>query len=185
MAKALREVMQRWLEEEECWIVYAHGYGKFEATFTCREAQAAWLLPLGKEDVSEDENGKLVGHMTEGHWDGLRFRWDVQPAGKTRAICFQTVVRDAPVTFDLAIDGQRRPAEVFVGPQGVNPPFVPVMIQPRATDSGPVPEKPLRPEATGFHIRYHCPPGGNRRSGQTTSLDDETLKQLRSLGYLR
>jgi hypothetical protein len=176
VAKVLGEVMHRWLAEEEFWIVYAHGTGRFAGSFTT-EGQQNWIpIPLDQEEI--------VDRFPSAE-EGRSFQWLSMPNGGTRALFLQLIPREARTTFNFTIDGRPAGQKVFIGPRGTHPASLPGPIGRHEADSGPFTGTPLHPEAPGFYVRLHRPAGGSSRAVKGIELDDATRRQLRTLGYLQ
>src|SRR5262249_12414400 len=124
---------------------------------------------------------RVAGSVPNARW----FEWSSEPTGGTRALFVQPVPPDARVTFDFQIDGTRAADRVFIGPHRTKPNSLPIAIDPREADCGPFDGQLLRPAEAGFYVRLHRPAGGSRRTAKATDLDEQTLRQLRLLGYLR
>ena len=74
---------------------------------------------------------------------------------------------------------------VFLGPDGHHPADLPVTVPADLAPLSPVIEKPFRPEKPGLYIYRHRGDAVRSRAGKVEPLDEQTLRQLRSLGYLR
>jgi hypothetical protein len=90
--------------------------------------------------------------------------------------------RDAPMWIDLKIDGEPAIHRTFVGGSLTNPGDMPFRVQ-DSPDEEPAETKPThKPEPPYFLVWLSKPAHG----GDTTiELDDQTEKELRSLGYIQ
>jgi hypothetical protein len=87
--------------------------------------------------------------------------------------------------LDLHVDGTSRPDMVFLGTKRIHPPKLPADLTLHDDTSNPVLNQPFRAEQPGFYVFHHRGRGGSRFGTLGGTLDEQTLQQLRSLGYLR
>jgi hypothetical protein len=106
----------------------------------------------------------------------------IQIAGSL-ALAFEAdIPEETPLTFDLRIDGRSVPAKVAIGESCESPgqmPFSAVAQDAAAASrSGP----PQRPQGPGFLV-WHSK--SEFRGKTQAELEDDTLKELRALGYIQ
>jgi len=96
-------------------------------------------------------------------------------------LAFTLAPPDAPVTFNLLIDGRAVIARVFLGGRAIVPPRMPFHLRGDARGTDPF-TRPAHTEGKdlGFFIWRNRPAA----PGETITLDDEIKERLRSLGYL-
>lgn len=181
MAKTLADRVKPWAAEDDHWLLHADGPGEFDATLTAGgdDGQFLVFIPTGADPERD--------HL-EVSDDGKTLRWLTRPGGRRKSLYVQMSPPGAPVRLDLKTNGQRDPARVFLGPAGSHPAALPVELKTADLTTGPAPDpahvKPAPPGEQALHVL--------RRPGSSTAiparagkLDDETLRQLRSLGYIR
>ena len=112
-------------------------------------------------------------------------RWTYSPEGKTRGFYFQLAPRESGLKVDLQINGRRVPEKVFIGEDRAHPRKIPWVTDLAESLSSPVIEARFQPNAEGFYLRHHRGKAGGSVRPHVLPLDEKTLEQLRSLGYLR
>jgi hypothetical protein len=119
--------------------------------------------------------------------DARFFRWKCRPNGRTRSVYFQLLPSTGTVVeFDLQINGERVPDKVYVGMDGHHPARLPTELTLDGPTADPVIDAPFRAPQDGFYVIRHGRPGASTSPARTgTTLDQETVRQLQSLGYLR
>jgi arylsulfatase A-like enzyme len=177
--EALSGLARRWIAEEDFWMLYAHGPGEFTAAVAPRSGQFLNVLPFGK--FLETESGSVVADV-----NGRFFQLKWRPEERTEGLFLQTVPADGAVHFDLSIDGRRSPGQVFLGTKRARPARVPFDLTLEGADaSDPVIEKPFVADKPGFYVFRHRSKAGGGLPALAGTLDEQTIRQLRSLGYLR
>jgi arylsulfatase A-like enzyme len=89
--------------------------------------------------------------------EGRSLRWTAYPEGGTKMLFLQSAPTEAPLTIDARINGVR--------------------VEPQTSEAPPALGK------EGIFVQHHK--GRSGRAVKTATLDEQTLQQLRSLGYLR
>jgi len=173
-AGKLLEAVREWLSEEDFWVVYAKGSGSFEATLTLQDGGFSVVIPVG---IDPDRDGLTPSR------DGREIHWLVYPGGQTKALVFELAPRDARVSFDFKVAGERRKDMVFVG-AGLSPLELPFEFKEEDLIRSPIIEKAFEPGQDGFHLTHYRGLGASARSATGIRLDARTIEQLRSLGYL-
>ena len=175
MFKPLRE----WIQSEQFWMVHAAGSGDFEATLRSPEPFSLFI-PVGLE---QDRDNFEVAD------EGRTIRWHVYPrsADRPKSLFLQTSRPDAPLQADFAINGQHSTKMVFLGKDRQHPSQLPVSIPPSIPPVDPLIQKPLATDKPGFYVFRHQSSAGGQtaKPGKVESLDEQTIRQLKSLGYLQ
>ena len=166
-------LVREWMASEDFWIVYAVGQGTFDANLTT-EGQFAVFIPIGV-DLERDS----IRPSREGQGMALT----LYPRGQTKALYFETSPRAARVSFDFKVNGQQRPDMVFVGTD-LNPRSLPFDLGQDAPARSPLIREPFKADMEGFHVMRYRSEGPAARSPRGVTLDEHTIQQLRSLGYL-
>jgi len=166
-------MVRQWLTVEDFWIVYAAGRGTYDATLTT-EGQFAVFIPAGV-DMGRDSIRPSPG--------GQQIALTLYPAGAPKALYFELSPRKAHVSFDCGVDGQQRRDMVFVG-TGQNPRSLPFELGQEVSVRSPFIEEPFKAAGEGFHIVHCRGDAAAGRSPRGVTLDEHTIQQLRSLGYL-
>jgi hypothetical protein len=115
--------------------------------------------------------------------DGTELSLRLHQGAGVRGLYFELSPRDAAVSFDLKLDGERHPEMVFIGGQA-NPDAVPFELKNFKQTLPPFNEKPFMPERKGWHVMRHAGRAAGR-SAEGVKLDEDTIERLRSLGYVR
>jgi len=174
-AEALFARIREWMSPESFWIVYAKGNGRFEATASLREGQFIEFIPLGFEEHRDyfEPKGK-----------GREMHWECYPSERIKAFYLEPQPPDQSVSFDFRIEGEPT-TQVFLGSKELTPPELPVETKLDGMCESPVIEKAFVPSRDGFFVRRYRTEGATSRPTQPAKLDEETVNQLRSLGYIR
>jgi len=176
MARTLLDLLRPWIAEENYWIVYAKGKGQFEATVTPRPGQFSKTIPIG----TDEERDRLdIG--PDGRW----YHWTCELHGDTKAMYLQFAPKDAAIRFEFRIDGVERPEQVYLGERRVHPKQFPVELTLEDSASDPVMKKRFEPDKDGFYVMRYRSKAAASFPAQPAALDEKTIRQLRSLGYLR
>ena len=94
-----------------------------------------------------------------------QIRLTLYPQGGTKALYCELSPRDAEVTFSFKVNGE----EFAAGPPSAQVPFI---------------EQAFKAPKPGFYVAHHRGDGAEGRSPVGVTLDEQTIRQLRSLGYL-
>ncbi|MCX5659665.1 MAG: sulfatase [Planctomycetota bacterium] len=179
-AEALYSQLRQWIRGEQFWLLEASGDGDHEVRVQCPDSGLAMFIPAGLDherdsfDVSPD--GKSV-------------RWHVYPAAarERKKLLLQASTSDVPLELDYLHNGERNVALVRLGADAAQPLSLPVRL-----DASVLPSDPLvlaspndRPPNSGLRITRHADALRNRRDTMVVPLDEQTRRQLRSLGYIQ
>jgi arylsulfatase A-like enzyme len=177
-AEALFKPLRAWIEGEEYWMVYAVGKGDYEAVIELPKGGFGLYVPVGL-----DESG---GDRLEPHEEGRVLRWHVYPgkAARPKALFLQPADPTAPLRLDFKINGEQPAKMVFLGKEGKHPEALPADVPADLTPVSPLIEKPFSAENPGFYVFRHRSAGSRSRPATVAPLDEETIRRLRSLGYL-
>jgi len=179
-ADALFRPLRRWMDTERYWMLQAAGSGDFEAELTLAEGQFALFIPVGF-DLDRDR--------FEPSPDDKKLAWHVYPggAGKVKSLLIETDPPEAAITADFKINGTRSEKTVFLGPGQAHPQALPVQLDTQLGAVSPVIEKPFAAAHDGFYISRHASGDAQPRSraSKVEPPDEQTIKQLKSLGYLQ
>jgi hypothetical protein len=178
MRKALSSVARRWVAEDGFWMLYASGPGTFDATVRARVGERLSMsIPFGQVP---DTDSYVIDH------NGRFFQCNWHPGNQTKGLFLQVMPADATIHFDLRIDGKLSPDRVFIGPNEAHPAQVPFDLQPETTPaSDPVIDVPFVAMRPGYYVFRHRGTQAGSFPARTRAMDQNTIQQLRSLGYLR
>lgn len=171
--------LKQWISEEEYWMLHAHGEGDFEATLTAADGRLALFIPV---NFSPERDSLDVSE------DGKTLHWVCHPhgaPGSSKAIYFQLSNPNAAVRVDLKVNGQADRSQVFLGAKRGQPAALPVETTLADDWQDPVITEPFRATQDGFYLERHRSDDATSRPSRVENLDERTLQQLRSLGYVR
>lgn len=177
-ADALFKPLRAWVESESYWMIHAWGEGDFEATVEWSEGRFSLYVPVAFDEL-KDQFDVLD--------DGRALRWHVYPGGanRSKALYLQPTNPDAALRVDCKINGERVTKMVFLGKDQLHPETLPATIPAGLTPVSPWIEKPFTADQAGFYVFRHRTERSHARPGRVGPLDEPTIRQLRSLGYLR
>jgi hypothetical protein len=177
-AEAVFKPLRAWMETEQYWMIHAVGQGDYEATIELAKGALGLFIPVGYEDMRDQF--EVVN-------DGRTLRWHVYPGGAPRpkALFLQPADPDATLRVDFKINGERAREKVFLGKDRKAPEALPTDVAADLAPVSPVIEKPFTAEKPGFYVMRHRSVGSRTRPAQVAPLDEQTIRQLRSLGYLQ
>lgn len=177
-AEALFKPLRGWMEGEQFWLIHAAGEGDYEATIALPEGRFGLFIPVGLDEARD---------RFEVLDEGRALRWHVYPAraDRPKALFLQPADPASALRVDLRINGERSREAVFIGKEGKHPDALPALVKADVAPVSPVIEKPFKAERPGFYVFFHQAEGSRTRPGQVAPLDEQTLWQLRSLGYLQ
>jgi len=176
--EALSGVLREWVAEEDFLVVYSKGQGRFEATAKAPPGKLLVFIPIGFE-LGRDHFEVLP--------DRQGLHWTAFPGGGTKGVYMQFVPESLDLSLDLRVNEERQKHLVFLGQRKTHPAEIPfsVPVDPEKKGANPVMEKPFAPQEDGFHIIRYGAEGKPRRTARPGQLDEETTRQLRSLGYIQ
>jgi hypothetical protein len=186
MYQTLSKFLRNWVEQEDYWVLHAHGHGKFAITLEPAAGQFASFLDFSNNDQSRLSD--LLGSLrlrSSGPENRRSLSTEYAPDGKTWSCYFQLTPRESDLKADLRIDGSPVREKVFIGPSQAHPRTLPLEIGATESISSPFIDKPFRAARDGFYLTHHRGKAGNSVRSQIVPLDAKTVEQLRSLGYLR
>ncbi|HYT89600.1 MAG TPA: sulfatase [Gemmataceae bacterium] len=177
-AEALLKPLREWMNGEQFWMIYAVGRGDFEATVELSEGQFGLSIPV-RPDPERDSFERIA--------DGRAVRWHVYPSGlkPPKALFLQAAHPGASLRFDCKINGAAARELVFLGKDGRHPDGLPATIPADLAPSSPFIEQPFSADKDGFYIVRYRTEGARPRPALVQPLDEQTIRQLRSLGYLQ
>src|SRR5262249_5993518 len=119
--------------------------------------------------------------------DGRALRWHVYPGGldRPKSLFLQPARPDAALRVGLQINGESVTEKVFLGRERRHPQELPATVPTDLAPVSPFSERPFRADREGFYVIRHRTPGKRARPSLVRPPDEQTLKQLRSLGSLR
>jgi len=176
--EALSGVLREWVAEEDYLVIYAKGNGRFEATAKAPPGKMLVFIPIGFE-LGRDHFEVLP--------DRQGLHWTAFPGGGTKGVYMQFVPEAVELSLDLRVNEERQKDLVFLGQRKIHPAEIPFSepINPETKGTNPVMQKPFEPDEDGFHIIRYGTEGKPRRTARPGQLDEETTRQLRSLGYIQ
>jgi hypothetical protein len=177
-AEALRRPLRAWMEGAQYWLIHAAGRGDFEATVELSEGGFGLFIPVG---LDPERDGLEV--LAEGR----ALRWQVHPGGleRPKSLFLQPASPEASLRLDLKVNGSAAKELVFLGKDRRHPTTLPAKVAADLTPVSPFIERPFKAQAEGFYIFRHRAAGARPHPGRVQPLDEQTVRQLRSLGYLR
>ena len=176
--EVLSRLVRNWVSEEHFLMVYAKGKGRYEATVQPRGGKLSVFIPIncemGRDNLDLFPEGK-----------GLR--WTAYPRGETKALYVEVAPDVGELSLDFTISEEKRRDLVFLDPSGSNPETLPFAVRFGGDRSGrsPVITEPFEPKQDGVHVVRYGKRTGASRTASPIQLDAETLRQLRSLGYVQ
>jgi arylsulfatase A-like enzyme len=184
LAQTLSKAIRSWVEEDDYWLLYAHGKAEFSGWLKPVKGRFASAIVI--DDFETDRTVERVLATSPRRASDLRsIRWICNPRGKTWGYYFQLVPREAALWVDAKINGKPDPAKLFLGAARTFPARIPWQGDLRDSLSSPAIEKALQPPTEGIYLFHHR---GNRPASvpaQVAPLHEKTLQQLKSLGYVR
>lgn len=174
-AKALLKPLREWIEGEQFWMIHAVGRGDFEAVI---EADAGFglFIPIGHDRQRDD---------IEALADGRALRWHVYPDGGVKSLFLQPAKADAGIRLDVKINGTASEKKLFLGKDGKHPVKLPATVSADLPPVSPFIEQRFASRQEGFHVMRHRSAGSRAAHANVLRLDEQTLRQLRSLGYVQ
>lgn len=178
-AAILRGVLRQWVQEDAYWMVRLQGAGRYDLKLQVRDGRLAVFVPFGFTMDSEAID------LSE---DGRELSWTCYPTRAGKTLFCQTAPADAAVAFDVRSDGGLAITNLFVG-MGSNE-WLKASRQPmelRGSELGvdPFITNAVQVPGDGVFIRRYRMAGEAARAAANVQLDEKTVKQLRSLGYLQ
>ncbi len=74
---------------------------------------------------------------------------------------------------------------MYLGPDSNHPESLPAQLGPTIPRSSPMLDGPFVAPQPGFYVLRHAGDDASRKPSRVEPLDAETIKQLKSLGYLQ
>ena len=176
--EALRKPLRAWMDGEQYWMIHAAGRGDFEATIELSVGDFGLFIPVGL-DPQRDSFEVLAG--------GRALRWQVHPGGlkQPKSLFLQPALPKASLRVDFKINGSASREMVFLGKDRHHPQALPATVPADLAPVSPFIERPFVTEKAGFYVVRHRSPASRTHPGLVQPLDEQTIKQLRSLGYLQ
>lgn len=175
-SEAVFKPLRDWMNTEQYWMLHAKGKGDFEATIELSEGRFGLYIPVGLDPLRD--------HF-EVLDEGRTLSWHVYPGGGVKSLFLQPDKSDASLRIDCKINGNRSKELLFLGKSGKHPDQMPALIPSDLSPVSPVIDKPFRTNQEGFHLFKHRTEGAARRNSRVQPLEEQTIHQLRSLGYLQ
>lgn len=176
--EALHAPLKQWIRGERFWMLHASGSGDHEVIIRSPQSPFAIYIPVNLE--GERDSFEISP-------DSKTIRWHIYPGASPlrKSLFLQTANPDAPLEFDYKHNGEAVPKMTHLGDQQTNPQSLPVTLDTALAPSDPLILTPFPVVPNGLHITRHADPTQPARATQVTPLDEETLRQLRSLGYIQ
>lgn len=175
---ALEQPLKNLLNGEQFWLLQATGKGEFAATLTLKSGSFGLFIPANL-DLERDQFSVSP--------DGKSLTWQVHPRGTDRvtSLLFKPSDPAAKIECDLQHNGEHQTAVVFLGAEGSHPEKVPFTVENTHKPVDPWQLQPFAPKEPGFYLRYFRGENPSATPGQVAPLDEKTIRQLESLGYLK
>jgi arylsulfatase A-like enzyme len=176
-AEALRHPLREWMESEQFWMIHAAGVGDYEAIIEAPEGGFGLFIPVGL-DLERDDLETVAG--------GRVLRWHVYPGrDRPRSLFLQPARPGAALRVDFKVNGVADPSLVYLGEAAAHPDALPTTVAATLAPVSPFLTSAFTTEHAGFHVLRHRGPARRPRPARVKALDEHTLQQLRTLGYLR
>lgn len=177
-AEALFRPLRDWIESEQYWMIHAVGAGDYEATIELTKGRFGLFIPVGLDEIRDQFD--LLD-------DGQTLRWHVYPGGTGRAksLFLQPADPSAALRVDFKINGAPVREKMFISKDRRHPKMIPATVSPDVPAVSPIIDKAFTAEKPGFYVMHHRSAGSRPRTFQAAPLDEQTIRQLRSLGYLQ
>ncbi len=174
---ALIPAMRAWVERNEFWTIHAVGEGDYELTIRSLDGAIGTYIPIGLDPERDD---------VEISRDRRTLKWHVYPKGdRPKALCVEAVASPGRLVLDATINGRLALGSVFAGPESEAVEALPATLS-KAIDPSPAyREAPFAAPRAGFHVLRNAAGQSQPARGDVRPLDEETLRKLRSLGYVR
>ena len=158
-------------------MLHTTGRGDHEVIITSPDSPMAMYIPHGLDPQRDTLDVSA---------DGRTLRWHIYPGAseERKMLLLQPANPDAALSVEFKHNGQSSPGMVHLGDAAGHPEALPVVLDGSLPPSDPLLTPPgARPE--GLHIKRHADPTQPARPSHVAPLDEETLRQLRSLGYIQ
>jgi arylsulfatase A-like enzyme len=176
-AEALRKPLRAWMDSQQFWMLHAVGQGDYEATLEPSEGGFGLFIPVGLDPERDDVEAVAKGRA---------LHWHVYPApGRPKALFLQPARPEAALRVRFKINGIEVPEQIYLGKDGRHPAALPVTVPADLPALSPFLERSSPVERPGFHLFRHRGSAVRGPHPRVASPDPATLRQLRSLGYLR
>jgi len=175
LTTALRERVPR----EAYWMVHVAGRGRHDVSMRLTNGRVSVFVPFG---IETDCDGLRCSD------DGRQLVWECYPDRRPKTLFLQTWPPEAPLTFDVhGPEGTTRQSIHLAVSSGqwVNPDGIPFSFPDHAAPADPYADVLFPAQQDGVYIRRYRAIDASGHAPQRTELDDETLRQLRSLGYVQ
>jgi len=118
---------------------------------------------------------------------GNELRWQVAPGDQTRAKTLLIESTDPQAICRVFVTSDSRPAPelVFLGPEREPARSLPLELSPTFASLPPSEAGRFQPLTPGLTLLRYASESTPGRETQVAPLDQETIRQLRSLGYLK
>lgn len=162
--------------EDEYWMLRAAGDGDFEVTLEAPDGKFALFVPIGFDPERDS---------IESSEDGHRLRLVVYPRGGERRMYLKLSNPSAGIVLDFKHNGSSSPTGVHLGQSGASPTSLPTRVTLDTDVSDPILPPGKEAAKPGLSLRRHKSPTATTKPSHAATPDEETLRQLRSLGYTR
>jgi hypothetical protein len=172
--RALKEDLVR----EDYVILHATGTVRHEATVSVPAGKLLLFIPVGFEPGRDDI--ELLPDQ-----GGLR--WVTYPGPQGKGLYLEWAEGTETMRVDVDIAGEKPVEKVAIGPRALHPETIPFELNlgREGLAQSPVIEQAFVPAQDGFHILRYRSPDAKGKRGERAELDEQTLRQLRSLGYVQ
>jgi len=178
MADLLRKQLQQWLNEESFWVLHAAGQEPLEITVTSSSGSFGLFIPYGYEPERDSLEVSATGN---------ELTWHVATSTSRlhKSLYLEPSDPEASLRIQVQRNGEPAPQVVWLGTEATPVAKLPVELPPTFAALEPATAPPFSVNKNGLHVLRYQSTSGSLRSSQVAPLDAETIRQLRSLGYLK
>jgi len=170
---ALRTALQQWVDEDPYWLVHIKGSGRWELTAHFPHGRIAVFVPVGLNPESEE---------IEAAPEGSKLAWVCYPAGGAKRLFLRADPADALPSVTAKKDGGVSETNVFWRTARGLWSRDPALMSPVAAATTAIPPVPGQ---DGIYIERRGARPKSQRGTRASQLDEKTIRQLRSLGYMQ
>lgn len=174
-AEVLLEAISDWQADEAYWLVHVQGEREYEIEMEVTEGEFVIFVA---QDWLPEPWGTEVLELSQ---QGQKLRWRTYPRGGSRTLLVQTSQPNARLTLSRV---QGKVPDVWHAWERVTA-ELPQSFDPLDRPRSPTLDEGFASSLPGVHVFSHRDPQRVQKATRPGRLSAETIRQLRSLGYLR